>query len=107
MAAGLRCLVVIDDARLHLKDEHHRVIFMHGVVAVHGVVPREVAEAEEEGVRLVELEPGDVFSRYLDGRHTESVGAAVAAAAGAVPAAAPSVAAISTCRLKFRPVMAP
>ena len=96
MAAGLRVLVVVYHARLHLEEQHHGVIFMNGVVAVHGPVSDEVAEAEEERVRLVELEPRDIFSRDLDVRNTVAVGAAVAAAAATIPAAAPSIAAVAT-----------
>src|SRR6266568_432917 len=98
-------LFVICHVWLHLEEQHHGVIFVNGVVAVHGPIPLKVAEAGEEGVRLVELEPGDVLPGNLHGRHSVAVGAAVTAVAAAIPAAAPSVAAVSSGILVFSTIM--
>src|SRR5690348_15235305 len=50
-------------------------------MAVHRPVSAEVAEAEEERIRLVELEPGHVLPGDLDGGHAVSVDAPVVAVA--------------------------
>src|SRR5712692_1477403 len=105
MAIGLGILVVINDAGLHLEHEQHGVIFVHRVVAVHGPVAFEIAEAEEERVRLVELEPGHVLPCDLHGWHAVCIGAAVAAIAAAVSGTAPSVATISTAALELVPAV--
>src|SRR5437588_6717361 len=81
MAAGLRVLVVVNDAGLHLEEQHHGVIFVDGVVAVHGPVPLEVAEAEEECGVLVELKPRDILARDLHVGDAGPGGADAAAAA--------------------------
>src|SRR5882672_1547047 len=90
VAAGLRILVVVNHAGLHLEEQHHGVIFMNGVVAVHGPVTLKVAEAEEESSILIELKLGDIFARDLDVGNTRAGGAdaATAAAKWAVAATA-------------------
>src|SRR2546426_1886329 len=76
---------------------------MHGVVAVHGPVPLEVTEAEEQRVALVELESSDVLPRNLHVGHPGELRAdsrataakwAVGAGARGNPASARETAAI-------------
>src|SRR3989475_12321774 len=76
---------------------------MHGVVAVHGPVPLEVTEAEEQRVALVELESSDVLPRTLHVGHPGELRAdsrataakwAVGAGARGNPASARETAAI-------------
>src|SRR5215468_10883175 len=45
---------------------HHGVIFMHQVVAVHGITSQEIAEAEEDLHRLVVAKLNHVLTRFLD-----------------------------------------
>ena len=66
MAAGLRILVVVNHAGLHLEEQHHRMIFVNRVVAVHGPIALEVAEAEEESSVLVKLKSRDILARHFD-----------------------------------------
>src|SRR5216683_402954 len=96
----LRILVVIDDVGLHLPEQHHRVVLVYGVVTVHWVVSREVAEAEEERVRFVELEPGHVFARHLHYRHAVRVDPAIHPRPAAV-----SVSTVSSRALPFMPAV--
>src|SRR6266568_1526184 len=105
MATALWILVVVDDARLYLEDQQHGVVLMHGIVAVHGPVALEVAETEEERICFVELEPSDVLPCDLHGRYAVGIGATVAAVAGAVSAATPSVAAVPARVLEFGSIM--
>ena len=75
LAARLGILVVVSHAWLHLEEQHHGVIFVNGVVAVHGPVPLEVTEAEEEGSILIELKLGDILARHLHVGNTSAGGA--------------------------------
>jgi len=63
------------------KRQHHRVVFVHGVVTVHGPITLEVAEAEEESCILIELKLRDILARHLHVGNTRKGGADAAAAA--------------------------
>src|SRR5688500_10379663 len=47
---------------LHLKQQHHLVIFVDGVVAVHRVAAAKVAKAHDDFDLVVEAEPDDVLA---------------------------------------------
>ena len=77
----LRILIVVSHARLHLEEQHHGVIFMNGVVAVHRPVSLEVAEAGEDLNVFIGLQPGSVLARHLNVGNIRARGADAAAAA--------------------------
>src|SRR5262249_49824093 len=57
----------------NLPYQHHGMIFMHEVVAVHRIPAEEIAEPEEKMHRVIELDPHHVFSRCLYERRRRSV----------------------------------
>lgn len=98
MAAGLRILVVVNHAGLHLEEQHHRVILVNSVVAVHGPISLKVAEPEEDGGILIKLKPRDILARYFYVRNAGARGAdatttatEIAVAAIAIPVTAGAV----------------
>src|SRR5882762_8885190 len=90
-AADLGILVVVGHARLYLEEQHHGVIFVNDVVAVHRPIALKVAEAEEDLHIFVGLQSRDVFARHLNVGNVRSRGAdaAATAAKGAVTVRAP------------------
>src|SRR5262245_61049414 len=65
-AAGLRIPVVVCYVVLHLKEQHHRVVFMNDVVAVHRPVTHKIPEAEEGRDVLAKLQPYSILAGYLN-----------------------------------------
>ena len=51
---------------VYVEPQHHRVVFVNRVVAVHGVAPDEVAEAEEQFDIVVLSQPHDILAAPLD-----------------------------------------
>src|SRR2546428_8922239 len=49
-----------------VEPQHHRVVLVDRVVAVHRVLPVEVTEAEEQGGRAVRLQSEHVLAADLD-----------------------------------------
>ena len=58
-------LVIVSDV-VDVKPQHHRVIFMNRVVAVHRVTAGEVAEAEVDIYIVILAEPDDVLAPSLN-----------------------------------------
>src|SRR4030095_11358269 len=49
-----------------VKPQHHRVVLVNRIVAVHGVAPHEIAEAEEQFDVVVLSQPDDILTAPLD-----------------------------------------
>src|SRR5438552_8545434 len=62
----LRSGVVVVRVILHRPQQHHGVVLVNRVVAVHGIVPPEVPEAHHQLDLLVELQPDDVLPGEFD-----------------------------------------
>src|SRR5437016_3136257 len=56
-----------------VPPEHHGMVLVHDVVAVHGIPPVEVPEAHEEPDLFVALQPHDVLPGHLVGRRRDAV----------------------------------
>ena len=50
---------------LDLKQQHHRVVFMKGVMAMQGVIATEITEAEEQLSSFIEIERENILPRVL------------------------------------------
>src|SRR5438876_5224706 len=66
-------LSVCVSGRNDIPQSHHRVVFMHHVVAVNGVLAQPVAEAEEKQDPLVRTQLGHVLARLLNQRGRRAV----------------------------------
>ena len=74
MVIAVAPLVAIPDI-INVESQHHRVVFVNHVVAVHWVAPHEVAEAEEQFDVIVLSQPHDILAAPLDCRRRVSVSA--------------------------------
>ena len=60
---------------VNVKPQHHRVVFVNRVVAVHRIAPDEITETEEQFNVIVLAEPHDILAASLDCRGRVSVSA--------------------------------
>src|SRR6185503_3966374 len=67
-------LAVVPDI-VNVESQHHRVVLVNDVVAMHWVTPNEIAEPEKQFDVIVLTQPHDILPAPLDGRRCVSVAA--------------------------------